>query len=225
MPSVATPRALLVAASACGLLALSGCASGPGSSVQGTWDSARPAQAYSKVLVVGLTPNIDSRCRFERVLAGKLNGASTQAVASCDVIDHKAPLTRALVEQAVATHQFDAVISTKLVTKDWAPRGGGSRDTRGSAGYKATDAGLAEGYGYYGGVYSVPVIYGEYQSNAESIVIVGQAQVESKLWSVAGPTLVYSLQTNVKNVESSDEGVSLVASAIASDLKQQRVVQ
>lgn len=207
------------------VIAVSGCAAGPGSSVQGDWAASQPAQPYSKVLIVGLSPDADSRCRFERVLARRINSASTAAVASCDVVDRKVPLTRALVEEAVAAKGFDAVLTTKLVSKQWSPKGGGSRDTRGSAGYKATDASVDDVYGYYGGVYSVPVVYGQYQANAESLIMYGQGQVESKLWSVAGPTLVYSMVTSAKNVESTDEGLSLVASTIAEHLGKQGIVR
>jgi hypothetical protein len=49
------------------------------------------------------------------------------------------------------------VLATSLVAVNSEAKEGGSRDTRGNASYKATDAGLATGY--YG-VYGVPV-YGE----------------------------------------------------------------
>jgi hypothetical protein len=219
-------RYTLAVVAAAGLLALAGCAAGPGSSVQGSWGpGGRPTQPYGKVLVVGLSPDAKVRCRFERALAAKIDGESTTAVSSCEVVDPKAPLDRALIEQAVAANGFDAVLTTKLISRKWAPQEGGSRDTRGSAGYKATDGGIADVSGYYGGVYSVPVVYGQYHVNAESIVIVGQAQVESKLWAVAGPTLVQSLETNVKGVESSDAGLSLVTGAIAKQLQKDGVVR
>jgi hypothetical protein len=219
-------RSSLAVTAAAGLLALAGCAAGPGSSVQGTWGpEGRPAQPYGKVLVVGLSPDARVRCRFERALAAKINSGSTTAVSSCEVVDPAAPLDRALIEQAVAANGFDAVLTTKLISKNWAPQGGGSRDTRGSAGYKATDGGIADVSGYYGGVYSVPVVYGQYHVNAESIVIVGQAQVESKLWAVAGPTMIQSLETNVKGVESSDAGLALVTRAIAERLRKDGVVR
>jgi hypothetical protein len=207
------------------VVASAGCASGPGSSVQGQWEGNRPAQAYSRVLVVGLSPNLDARCRFEQVMAGRLRSESTEAIASCDVTDHQAPLTRALIEEAVSKLKIDVVLATKLVARAWDSRDGGSRDTRGSAGYKATDAGFEDVYGYYGGIYSVPVVYGEYQSNAETVVMIGQAQVESRVWSVAGPALVYSLLTKVKGAESSDEGLSLLAGAISKDLVKQGLVR
>lgn len=225
MPFAIARKVLCSAALLVGLTALAGCATGPTSSVQGNWDGDRPGQPFKTVLVVGLSPNLDARCRFEQVMAGRLRSDATKAFASCDITDHKAPLTRALIEKAVAEYEFDAVLATKLVDRGWDSKDGGTRDTRGSAGYKATDAGIADVYGYYGGVYGVPVVYGEYQSNAESVVMIGQAEVESRVWSVAGPALVYSLATRVKGAESSDEGLSLLASAIAKDLAKQGIVR
>jgi hypothetical protein len=92
-----------------------------------------------------------------RFLAARLEGEVTEAVASCEVTDKKQPLTRELIEKAVADQGANAVLTTHLVSQDWSSNQGGGRDTRGSHGYKATDAGWSSGhYGAYG----VPVVYG-----------------------------------------------------------------
>ena len=206
------------------LFALAGCASGESAKVTGAWaaEAQKPVQPFAKVLVVGVSPNVKSRCRFERFMVANLGSGTTQAVASCDVMDKQASLTRELVEQVVASQQADAVLSTLLVSQDWAPRSGGSRDTRGSAGYKATDAGLATGY--YG-AYSVPVVYGEFQANAVSLVIEGEAHVSSKLWETRNASVVYTVETVVEGIESQDAGLSLITSSIAGELAQRALVR
>jgi hypothetical protein len=203
---------------------LAGCATGESAKVTGAWstEGPKPAQPFSKVLVVGVSPNVKSRCKFERFMVANLAGGTTKAIASCDVMDKQAPLSRELVEQAVAAQQADAVLSTLLVSQEWAPRSGGGRDTRGSAGYKATDAGLATGY--YG-AYSVPVIYGEFQANAASLVIEGEVHVASKLWETRGASVVYTVDTVAKGIESQDAGLSLITSSIAGELSQRALVR
>lgn len=204
--------------------ALAGCASGESAKVTGAWaaDVQKPVQPFAKVLVVGVSPNVKSRCIFERFMVVSLGSGATQAVASCDVMDRQAPLSRELVAQAVASQQADAVLSTLLVSQDWAPRSGSGRDTRGSAGYKATDAGLETSY--YG-TYSVPVIYGEFQANAASVVIEGEAHVSSRLWETRNASVVYTVDTVVEGIESQDAGLSLIAGSIAGELSQRGLVR
>jgi hypothetical protein len=204
-------------------VALAGCATGESARVTGAWgDAAKPAQPFRKVLVVGVSPNVKSRCSFERYMVAHVEGDTTDAIASCDVMDKQAPLSRELVEQAVAAQKADAVLATLLVSQEWGPKSGGSRDTRGSAGYKATDAGLSPGY--YG-AYDVPVVYGEFQSNAASLVIEGEVHVRSKVWETRGATVVYTADTVGKGIETHDAGLSLITSSVGDELRKQGLVR
>jgi hypothetical protein len=139
-----------------GAVLLSGCAQQ--ATVKGAWQDGVPRkQSFTRVLVVGVTPHVNQRCQFEAFMASQLKSESVQAIRSCDAVTQKNPLTLESIEQAVASVQADAVLATSLVSREYEAKEGGSRDTRGSAMYKATDAGYATGY--YG-VYGVPVIYG-----------------------------------------------------------------
>ena len=120
-----------------------------GASVKGAWvDGASRKQTFARVLVVGISPNVDQRCPFERELATRIKNESTFAVASCDVVAQKNPLTRESIESAVASQNADAVIATSLISKAWSVAEGNGADTRADGFYKATDA----YYGYYGTV-------------------------------------------------------------------------
>ena len=203
-------------------IVISGCAA-ESARVDGTFQaSPRPTQAFSKVIVVGVSPNVNGRCAFERFMLSRLEGEVTEAVASCDVTDKKQPLTREVIERAVAEQHADAVLATLLVSQDWAAEHGGSRDTRGSSGYKATDSGWSSGY--YG-MYGVPVVYGEFQSNAASIVIKGEVHLTSKLFETHGATVVYTMETVGKGIETHDAGLSLLTSAIAEKLAKEGLVR
>ena len=187
------------------------------SSVKGAWaEGAKRGQTFSTVVVVGVSPNVNQRCAFEFFMASRLKSDSVKVYRSCDLVEEKTPLTVESIEYAVSRAQADAVLATTLVGRSLGEQKG-SRDTRGTAGYKAVGAGLA--YDYWG-VYSIPVVYGEFSSTPEFTVAEGQAQVTSKLYSTQDKSLVYTLDTQVKKVESTDAGLQEAAAAIAKKLQQ-----
>jgi hypothetical protein len=201
---------------------VAGCASQ--TSVSGQWAEGAPRdRTFNRVLVVGVSPNLRQRCAFERYLVNQIGNGSTQAFASCDSMEpsQREPLTRESIDKAVARQQADAVVATVLVTKSMQVDQGGSRDTRGTAGYKATDAGWSEGY--YG-VYGVPVIYGEFQATDAISTLNADVTVESRLYATQGPALVYTLKTTARGIESRDEGFAALTMPIADRLRADRLI-
>ncbi len=215
---LAAGRALLLV----GLASLAGCA-GQQARSSGSFESGvSHDQAFKRVLVVGVTPNINVRCAFERFLASRIRSADTVAITSCDSVTQKTPLTRESIEAAVASTQADAVIATILVSREWSTKMGGSRDTRGSGQYKATDAGIA--YGYYG-MYGVPVVYGEFDTAPPVETANGEVTVTTKVFATSGPTLVYTMDTTAKGLESSDTALAIVTTPIADRLRREGLVR
>jgi hypothetical protein len=199
-----------------GAVFLAGCADQ--GSVTGSRQEGAPRNlTFTRVLVVGVSPDINQRCAFEYVLASKINSAQTTAMPSCRTMAQKEPLTREAVEAAVAAQKFDAVVATSLADKEWDAASSG-RDTRGSGSYKATDAGYATGY--YG-AYGIPVVYGDFQTTASAKTLRGDIEVTSKVWQTSGPAEVYSMATTVKNIESTDQGIIDLATAIADRLRRE----
>lgn len=189
--------------------------------VKGEWAEGAPSrQSFTRVLVVGVSPNVNQRCAFEFFMASRLKSDSVQAIRSCDAVKEKTPLTLESIEQAVAAAQADAVLATSLVSRAVESKEGGSRDTRGTASYKATDAGFATGYGYYG-VYGVPVIYGEFVSAPAFSIAEGQAQVSSRFYQTRDKALVYTLDTQARKLESTDAALQEIAAAIAVKLRKE----
>lgn len=198
-----------------GAVLLSGCAQQ--ATVKGTWqDGVSRKQSFTRVLVVGVSPDVNQRCAFEAFMASQLKSESAQAIRSCDAVTKKNPLTLESIEQAVASVQADAVLATSLVSREYEAKEGGSRDTRGSAMYKATDAGYATGY--YG-VYGVPVIYGEFETAAAITTAQGDVRVSSRFYETRNKTLIYTLDTHARNLESTDAALHDVAAAIAEQLR------
>lgn len=200
---------------------LGGCAQP--SRVTSTWQEGAPREVvFTRVLVVGVSPNLKQRCAFEHVLAQRLDSESTTGIASCDVVASKEPLTRESIEAAVVSEQADAVVATSLIDRKWELEDGKGRDARGGGYYKATDSGYAGGY--YG-VYGAPVIYGEFQTAAPVITLEGEVHVTSKVYETRGPTVVYVMDTVAGGLESTDEGLSTIAQLIADRLKRDGLVR
>ena len=173
-------------------------------------------QSFTKVLIVGVTPHVNQRCKFEAFMASQLRSESVKAVRSCDAVTKKDPLTLESIEQAVASVQADAVLATNLVSREFETKEGGSRDTRGSAMYKATDAGFSTGY--YG-VYGVPIIYGEFATAPPLTTVQDEVRVSSRFYETRDKTLIYTLDTHARNLESTDVALSDIATAIANQLR------
>ena len=199
-----------------GAMLLSGCVQQQ-AQVKGAWQEGVPRnQSFTRVLIVGVSPHINQRCKFEAFMASQLKSESVKAIRSCDAATKKDPLTLESIEQAVASAQADAVLATNLVSKEYETKEGGSRDTRGSAMYKATDAGFTTGY--YG-VYGVPVVYGEFATAAAITTVHGEVSVASRFYETRGKTLIYTLDTHARSLESTDVTLSDIAAAIANQLR------
>ena len=122
-PDPAARAWLLVLCLALGVVPVAGSAAEPA--------GARPAQPFSRVLIIGVTPNFDQRCLFEYALGSQIANERVTAIASCDLMSSTTELTRENVEKIVRERKADAVIATRLVARSMRAEDGGGRDTRG----------------------------------------------------------------------------------------------
>ncbi len=213
-PRIARPSSL----SALVLLGAGWLAASPSyASVEGEWAENVPRdQSFSRVLVVGISADLNQRCAFERAMAAKLRSENTEAFVSCDVMPPRAPLTRENVEAAVAAKNADAVLTTSLISTSWTTQEGGTNDTRGDGQYKATDS-------YYG-VYGT-VVAGDFRTTESVTTIKGQAHITSKLYETQGATVVYTLDTKVRNIESRAEGLAVITPPIGKQLRKDGLIR
>ena len=223
----AAPAAVLMLAAGA---ALSGCSQPV--KVQGAWQDGVPRnQSFTRVLVVGVSPDYNQRCAFEGFVANQIRSASTTAFTSCRVLSSKEPLTRENVERAIAEHKADAVLATFLVAGEIEAKEGGSMETRGDSYYKATGFDYVDGYyggygGYRGyGVYGVPVVYGEFRTAPPLTSVQGSVEIASRLYETSGATMVYELITTAQDLESRAGGMAEVSGAIADRLRRDGVVR
>jgi hypothetical protein len=191
--------------------------------VTGAWqEGVSHDLTFTRVLVVGITPDVNQRCRWERFLAAKLNGATTKAVASCDAVTKVDPLTRESIQDAVTWLKVDAVVATSLVAREWKSEEGGGRDTRGTSNYKATDAGFTTGY--YG-VYGVPVVYGEFVATPAVTTLKGEAHVTTKVFATKDQTVVYTMDTKAQSSDFRERSMSSVTAPMADRLRRDGLIR
>ena len=186
--------------------------------LKGGWsDGASRDHSFSRVLVVGLSPDLNQRCAFERSMAGQLRGEGTQAFVSCDAIPKDTPLSRESIEAAVAAKNADAALVTSLVSQSSQIAEGGTEDTRGMAMYKASDA--------YFGPYGGTVVAGMYHTAQPITNIQGDAHILSKLYETRGATTVYTLDTKVKHIESRGQVLAEITPPIAKKLRKEGLIR
>jgi len=203
-----------VACAIAAVLCLAGCTGK--TSVKSNWvDDASRSQTFSRLLVVGVTPDFGPRCNFEFWMVRDLRSQGVHADASCSSMTKEEPLSRAAIERIVATLHSDGVLAISLVSAAWRTKEGGSFDTRSSGQYKY----VASGYdtGFYG-VYGLPVDYYQFKTQPSITNARGQVHVLSKLYDTRDAKLVYTIDTKARDIESSQLGLASITPAIAERL-------
>jgi hypothetical protein len=181
--------------------------------VTGDWnEGATRPQSFKKLLIVGVSPDYKQRCNFEAVLATTLRSDTVKAIGSCSAMTADELLSRESIERVVASQGADGVLASRLVAATTGAKEGGSRDTRGSGMYKATDM----GYGYYG----MPVVYGDFAVSPSIFSLEREFEIATRLYETRGASLVYSLTTTGKTQDAIHVVLDDVSSAIAARLRQ-----
>ena len=170
---------------------LCGCS---GVSVKGSWqDGASRNQTFTRLLVIGVSPDRDLRCAFESTFASELGSASTTVITSCAKMSAKEPLTAENVERVAAAVNADAVLATRLVSSKTGQGEGNSTDMRGNSVYKATD------FAY--GAYGMPVTYVDFQTAPPLQSFKRSLHVSTSVYETHGAKLIYTVDTITKSQE------------------------
>ena len=188
------------------------------------------APGYSRILVVGLSPDYNQRCAFEWSMAGSLKNEHTDAMSSCSRLKEGDHLSRESVEKVVADTGADAVLTTVLIDKTYGTKEGGERDTRGTANYKATDAevgmayGAGIGYGY--GAYGVPVniIYGQFVTTQPITSLSSKVKVTSTLYETKAGEPVYVMTLDASGLHGRESALATVTPSIAAKLRKDGLI-
>ena len=146
-----------------GFLVLAGCSRPV--NVESKWaEEATRKESFGNLLVVGVSPNYNTRCDYEYRVVADLRTGGTVASTTCAHMDPEDPLTVDNVVPIVAEVGADGVLVTELLGRHDELTEGGSSETRGEAYYKPVGYGYAyrrpyyRGYGHYG----LPVVEVEF---------------------------------------------------------------
>jgi hypothetical protein len=191
--------------------------------LKGEWsESVTDARGFSNVLVVGVSPDRNVRCAFERALAAELRSDTVKATTSCALMAVDAKLSRENIVEVVKSTGVDAVVATSLVAAQGSAREGGSKEERGGGYYKPTAYGYD--YGYYG-AYGVPVVYGEFETFPSVLAVSGVVELATNVYETRGAEKVYGMDTRAKNLESRGMALALITPRIAERLREDGVVR
>lgn len=180
------------------------------------WPEGTPHHAaFTHVLVMGLSPDRNVRCAFERALAGQLRSTTVTATTSCEVMAVDAVINRETVEKIVASIGADGVIATRLIAVKAGTKEGGSADARGGGYYKP----VAYGYDSYYGVYGIPVVYGEFETAPSVFSVSGRVELNTDVYETRTATKVYRLDTQAKHLESRGMALAMITPRIAERLR------
>jgi hypothetical protein len=209
-------RVLALLGAAC----LAGC--GGQVTVKSAWQNqASRGQTFTRILVVAVSPDYSQRCKFEYWMVKELQSDKVEADSSCNSMPKEVPLDRENVVRVVAALHSDAVLSTSLVEGSFRMQEGGSADTRGGGNYEATGYGYATGvYGMYG----VPVTYAEFATAPPIIAMKGEVHIVTRLYAVRGASLVYSIDTTGRDLESSSLALATITPAIGERLRRDGLI-
>lgn len=100
------------------LLVLAACASS--GRVVSTFDGpAYQGPAFRNLLVIGVADSYNNRATFERTLAQEIAEGGAQATALYALVDKDTPIDRATVEKVVDEGDFDAILITRALNRDF----------------------------------------------------------------------------------------------------------
>ncbi len=200
------------------IILLAGC--GTRTSVTGAWqDGKSRGNAYSHVLVVGVTPSSRARRSFELALAEAIAAGTTQASASIQATGGSAPqLSPEIVTQMVRDTGADAVLVTRLASRKVSVS-----ESAGRVGVKTQQpTSLSGGTGL---VDLFSLKYNEYEEPGE-MTARSTAVVETSVYETSNSgRLIYMLTTTSEFKEGRDDVVGDVARAIAGQLRREGLIR
>ncbi|MBC6367403.1 hypothetical protein [Algoriphagus sp. AK58] len=179
------------------LFALASCS--PSTKIIGSWTSPeKPASAYQKILVVGLSSNLVNRQAFEEELVATLIEDGVQSTSSLTIIPVGSAATEVGMTKALETVRstgHDAILTVALLDQTSETRYVQGTTTYAPMGYGGYYGRFGGYYGYYGAMTYDP---GYYTTDKMYYVEVNlyDSKTEGLVWSSQSET------TNPSNLES-----------------------
>jgi hypothetical protein len=223
--TAARGRSIGPAVAALSVVAVAGCTRPV--TMESDWtEGAAKDRDFRHVLVVGLTKDFETRCRYERSMAEALRTEHVDATASCAVMSSKTELTRDTIVPVVGQVRADSVLTTQLVAKSVNYVEGGSNETRGRGYYKATDVSYGWAPSYYG-AYGLPstVVELEFVTDDPLATFQRTVTIGSAVYDAKDGQMIYRMTTTVKNQESRVAALLALTDAVAARMQRDGIVK
>ncbi|MGB8331416.1 MAG: hypothetical protein WCE62_14920 [Polyangiales bacterium] len=204
------------------LLALSACKTTSTQISQSYRNPGYEVTVFKKVMVVGVAQNEERRQAFENAFSAAIEKEGGTAEPSWHLLPGEKQLSEEQVHAAIDGGGFDGVLITRLLSVDKSkeytpPKKYNNPQTR----YYPAGPGWGYGYGGYYGFYATT--YAEvtepgYFETSTSL------KLETSLYSVATNELVWTTQSKTIDPESIEDAMSSMTAAVASKLKEEKLI-
>ncbi len=165
--------------------------------------------SFSNVLVIGVAGSYESRARFERVMASRLNASGVSGTAYYAVIGRNKKITRSDVTDAVRARGFDAVALTRVVSQE-----SDVTVQRGASTAQATRRDNESPIDLFRYDYEV-------LNNPSTINVATTVVLSTEVFSAADEKRVYAMETTISDKENIrlliDEAVQKIVSHMQKD--------
>ncbi len=161
----------------------------------------------SKVLVIGVADNYESRTRFERKLASDLRYAGTTATAYYVLTAGDKPIIREEIERAAAGEGFDAVLISRVTNRD-----SDAQIKSGPAGAKATRREADKPLDLFRYDY-------EELNEPDMLDVNVNITIRSELFALPAGDKLWSVETSLKDVKTLSEIIEATSSAVVKRLQ------
>ena len=170
-------------------------------------------QRFIKILVIGMSNNLETRADFEVALASKITRPGVTGVAGTDILlrPTAGPLDLAYIKDQIQSFKIDAVVVCRLVKDE-------TKIT-----YIPGEAYFLPYYntfsGYYGAVY--PIVY-----SPDYLVKDRTVRVETNLYAVKPPDgeLIWTGTSDTFNPSSAHKVIKALVNLIVKELEQQTIL-
>ena len=168
-------------------------------------------QGFNNILVIGKAQDYDARARFERTLVSQLKATGADATAYYVAVGGNKPIDQATITGLVETEKFDAVLITKVLSRN--------ADAASAAGSTAGRSVRRDGG-------AVQLFLYDYEELNEpmTLSINVSAQLSSELFDTSNGELIWAIETQVSKQEMMSKMVDEIVSTVMRGLKKDRLI-
>lgn len=177
---------------------------------------------FRRLLVIGVTADMESRQAFENALASAIAKEGGTAAPSYTILPDSEQISEEQLYAVLVREEIDGVVLTRLLSVDkdsqyTPPKKYNKPKTRYYPGGWGYGFGYGGFYGFYGTTYAAVHEPGYFDTSTT-------LRLETSLYSVATNDLVWTGQSETIDPDSLDDARTSITQAVAKKLKQERLI-